>query len=487
MIRAWLSRSARSSPWAASVVLMGAALLAGGSSCGGKAALPAMPSVPDPRLQTVLTSIAWQMERCAIPGGAIAIVQDGQVTEWTGFGVKDPGGAPVNASTLFQAGSLGKLAVGVAALRLVEEGALDPTQPMDRYAPIVLGQGFDPSTVPVAALFADAAGLPDVDTNHMSCGTGPGQLAAWFGSQPPPPLWFPPGTLWDFSQTNAIAAAWVIEGATSGSFEDAVASRVFGPANMATATYDPVIAAAGDFALGHAIDPAGRIAETFAPGQGDCEAFRASDGMYASVLDVAQLAASLSVGGGAVLSPSSMARLEAGQIADNLYPGEQYGYGMHLHEGYKGLSILRTSGAIHGFNSSVYVVPAQRFAAVVFFDADNSPDYCQAGQAAEEAVNVFLGLTDVPAPDWTTPPSTLEAYSGTYIDPYALGVIEVYVEYSKLEMVTSGGYTFLEQQSATAFTGDFGHGPETVTFAPGDDGQPEWLVMRRGVATRQSP
>jgi CubicO group peptidase (beta-lactamase class C family) len=59
-----------------------------------------------------------------VPGVSIAVIHDGSI-EWAqGFGVAQPGGSPVTAETLFQAGSISKPVAAMAALHLVEQGKL---------------------------------------------------------------------------------------------------------------------------------------------------------------------------------------------------------------------------------------------------------------------------------------------------------------------------------------------------------------------------
>jgi CubicO group peptidase (beta-lactamase class C family) len=447
-----------------------------------------MPVVADPRLQAVLSYIAGEMSDCSIPGGAIAIVENGHVTESVGFGVEDTAtNGPVSATTRFETASLSKVVLGAAALRLVEEGRLDLGKPVTSYVPLTLAPGFDPSSITMTDLLTQTSGLPDARTDDITCGVGAGQLAAWFASQPAQPLWTPPGQVWDFSQRGYAAAGWVIEQASSQSLEDSVTQRVLGPGGMSTATYDPGVALAGDHAVGHDIDPSsGAIRQTYAPGQDDCEAFRATDGVYASVLDYAHLAETLFAGGGTMLTADSVRALETGQVFDHTYPGDQYAYGMYAHEGYKGLQLVRVSGDIHGFDTAFWTVPDQGFAVVIFFDGYNETSGCDAGHPAEVALNEFLDLTSVPGPNWTTSPSTWAAYAGTYVDPYALGTITVTFDGSHLTASTAQtGDIALTQVSATEFTGTLDGLTENVIFAPGPSGAATWFVTRLGVGRRQ--
>jgi len=469
-------------------VLVTGTTFAGLPACGGKEEEPVdVPTVADARLQAVLGFIAGQMKSCSIPGGAIAIVENGQFTESEGFGLEDRGGAAVSATTRFQTAGLSKVVLGATALALVEKGVLDLSQPVTRYVPLTLADGFDPSSVTVQELLTHTSGLPDANTNDMNCAVGQGQLAAWFANQPPQPLWSPPGVVWNYSQRGYIAAAWALEGASSGRFEDAASQLVFVPAGMTTATFEPSVVLAGDYALGHAIDSQGATVQTYAPGQNDCEAFRAADGVYAGVDDFAQFAATLYASGGAMLRPSSVTALETGQVMDELYPGDQYTYGLYAHDGYRGQHMLRTSGSLHGFQSSFYMVPDAQFAVVVLFDADNASSGCSTENAAEFAVTTFLGLEGIPTPDWLTPPSTWTPYAGTYVDPYELGTITVAFDGQNLTASTStSGTVQLQQQSATAFRALFPTETQTITFTPGPDGGASaWFVSRLGVGKRQ--
>jgi CubicO group peptidase (beta-lactamase class C family) len=400
--------------------------------------------------------------------------------------LKDAGGAPVAPSTLFQTAALSKVVVGATALRLVEQGKLDTTRPVTDYVPLSLAPGFDPGGITVANLLAHTSGLPDLDTSQ-ACPVGAGQLGAWFGAAQPPVLWAPPGAVWDYSQRGYAAVGWTIESASSQAFEDAVASRVFGPAGMTTATYEPsVVASRGDYALGHEVDPVDGHAEVEEPGAYDCAASRPPDGVFASVLDFAHLAETLLAGGGAMLSPASVATLETGLVTDELYPGDQYAYGLYVHQGYKGLHMLRADGDLHGYAASILLLPEQGFAVVVFFDGYNRNLGCASGEATEFAASTYLGLDGVPGPDWKTPPSTWTAYQGTYFDPYVLGTITVGFDGTNLVATTAAyGAVKLAQQSATAFTGVFGAREETVTFDPDSAGPGGWFVTRLGVGRRQ--
>lgn len=68
--------------------------------------------------------LADRMKQFNVPGVSIAVLHNGKI-EWArGFGVRNGDGAPVNAETMFQAGSISKPLAAMAALRLVQQGKL---------------------------------------------------------------------------------------------------------------------------------------------------------------------------------------------------------------------------------------------------------------------------------------------------------------------------------------------------------------------------
>lgn len=69
-------------------------------------------------------TLADRMKELNVPGVSIAVIHDGKI-EWArGFGVRSIGGSPVNAETMFQAGSISKPVATMACLRLVQQGKL---------------------------------------------------------------------------------------------------------------------------------------------------------------------------------------------------------------------------------------------------------------------------------------------------------------------------------------------------------------------------
>jgi hypothetical protein len=188
------------------------------------------------------------------------------------------------------------------------------------------------------------------------------------------------------------------------------------------------------------------------------------------------------------------------------YPGntEQYGYGLYLHEGY--VNRVWHEGNLPGYQSSIYMVPAQNWAVIVFFNSSSGDP----NNVSQFAVDTFLLPSSVKSPALTTPPSTWTRYEGTYVDPYGtytqpagLGTIQVSLQGSDLFAEWNGQTpppgsappqppiglwmgTQLTQVAGDRFQGTFGSGgTQDVTFFPGDGGSPAWFVTRIGVGARQ--
>lgn len=78
-------------------------------------------------------TLADRMKELNVPGVSIAVLHNGKI-EWArGFGVRSIGGAPVDAETLFQAGSISKPLAALAALKLVDAGRLDLDRNVNDY------------------------------------------------------------------------------------------------------------------------------------------------------------------------------------------------------------------------------------------------------------------------------------------------------------------------------------------------------------------
>ncbi len=443
----------------------------------------------DPRFADVLAYMQRQMAAAGVPGGAIAVVVNGKLAFQAGLGIERQGDlTPVGATTLFRVASLSKPVLAATALRLVETGALDLTAPITTYVPSFrLQPPFDPATITTQELLDHTSGIPDFDPS-MSCPVDPGELAQWFLTAGRGNLWTPPGAVWNYSNQGYALAGWVVASAAGTSFEDAVAGAVFGPAGMTTATFDPAVAMAEDHADGHAMQ-FGKVVVS-PPDAYDCEVTRPPGGVIASVVDYAHFAEVLLASGagasGPVLRPASVAAMETGLVDTASLPnqGARYGDGLVVYGDYGGQTVVTHEGLLdYGYQSSMWLVPAQGFAVVVFYNGLSLPP----DNVSQHALDAFLYDGDAEAPDGSTSPASWQAYAGRYYDPFQLGAVTVDLDAGTLFVSVPRLYVEgapLKQQGGAAFAGPIGPTAPGVTFYPGPCGPSQWFVTRGGVGSR---
>ncbi len=79
-------------------------------------------------------SVAERMGRYKVPGLSFALINDGEIEWAAGYGVKETGtSSPVSKETLFQAASIAKPVVSVAALRMRDAGMIDLDENIQTY------------------------------------------------------------------------------------------------------------------------------------------------------------------------------------------------------------------------------------------------------------------------------------------------------------------------------------------------------------------
>ena len=105
------------------------AALAAAASCLAGAAWAGPPEGFDARVEKIRASVG-------VPGMSVAIVEQGKVTLARGYGVRRLGdGAPADADTIFQLGSVGKAFTTAALAVLVDRGAIAWNDPVTKHVP----------------------------------------------------------------------------------------------------------------------------------------------------------------------------------------------------------------------------------------------------------------------------------------------------------------------------------------------------------------
>ena len=171
-----------------------------------------------------------------IPGMGVSIYKDGQVILSKGYGVKDLGtGAPVDAHTLFQIGSVSKSFTAAVLAQLVDEGLLSWDDRVKQHLPDF--EMYDPwvsENLQVKDLTSHRTGLRD-DIGTYLGNLGYDREDIYHMLKLMPPAYTFRGD-YQYNNITFIPAAMIIEKLTGKSWEDNVRERIFQPLGMDEST-----------------------------------------------------------------------------------------------------------------------------------------------------------------------------------------------------------------------------------------------------------
>lgn len=289
------------------------------------------------------------MARDDVPGLALIVLEDGEVTRRAGLGVADEASQrPVTPSTLFRVESLSKPVAAWGAMQLVEAGTLELDAPVsDCLGDWAARQGV--SQLTARQLLSHSAGL------------GLGDYAARYrpGSEVPSLETFlsgdiaftgAPGAAFSYSDTGYLLLQLVMEACSSVPFGTLIMEQVAGPLGMSGASFD---GAAEGLATGH--DLRGRpVAPYVYPGLASGGLIANADAMAAFVQAGAFEASQ------PVLSADARARLYEPVVpVEGLYgfTADSYGLGYFIETLPDGRKAVWHGGQGYGWMSHIHLIP----------------------------------------------------------------------------------------------------------------------------------
>jgi CubicO group peptidase (beta-lactamase class C family) len=446
------------------------------------AADKSIPSIVDSCVQPA-------MSEYDIPGLAVGVVENGEISYERGYGVRhrDEGGA-VDEHTLFRPGSVDKMFTAAAILRLVDQGVVSLNDPVTEYVPeLHFAPGrWAADQILVRHLIANTAAIPSFRSSPE------GTLSDWVSTLDEVPLLAKPGAFFNYSNSNFALADLVVERASGMEFSDYMVAEIYRPAGMRDSTRNGSEAReSGNYSFGHADDGTIYAPDDYA---------HLFDGLM-SAHDIARWAQIMMNGGEEVLSRKSEFMAQTPRVpllGDPSRPigidGGSYGFGLYVDE-YPAGKVVSHTGGIPGWVANVAWVPASKFAVVMLA---NSWDDAFGG--VQEAVECVLeGTIGFSMPDMSEPsePETWSAYAGTYDAIFEDGYeFEVVVEYEDGELQMTAPNPNDPSQSITR-TLEYIHAstflfrPDSsgwwpVTFVPGKGkpGPVRWLRNQRFVGLK---
>ena len=368
---------------------------------------------PAKTVDDIKQRITELVEYHGIPGLSVAIVENDHNRLVAGFGMADrEQKKPASAETLFRIGSISKMFVSLAALKLQEQGKLDLNTPLKELAPDIEFDNPWSETDPVRLvhLLEHSAGWDDIHlTEYASNDPAPLTLKQALDYHPDSRVsrWRP-GVRMSYANSGPAVAAYVIEKVTGMDFETYINQQFFQPLEMTTATY-------------RYPEQDHLLAKLYQSGE---EApywhisMRPSGSINASARDMANLVRFyLNRGvanGDRILSVESIRRMETPETSLAAKAGMKTGFGTgNFTTTYKNFVFYGHNGGVNGGVSHLAYLPNQGVGYAIAMNSDNS----QAFKAIYQEVQRYItfGLSGPKLPEVTSlPENTAEQYSGFY-------------------------------------------------------------------------
>ena len=339
------------------------------------------------------------------PSASIAVVRGGELVYERAYG-EGRTGTPATPAMRYAIGSVSKQFTATAILLLVEEGKLSLDDKVSRWFPRLTRAG----EVTLRQLLSMTSGYQDywpqdyVFTAMQSPSTADAILDRWAKQE----LDFEPGSSWQYSNTNYVIAAAVVERVAGMPFMDFLRQRIFVPLKMTTvADFDagPLSAQDAGAYLRNGVGPL-----RDAPKEGKGWLFGAGQ-LAMTAHDLATW--DLSMINQTVLKPASYRELMTTMV---LTGGTATGYGLGVNVGMTGTHRrISHGGAVSGYTTTNVVYPDDKAAIVVFTNI-----YPGGGGASGRIASRIAGIL---APTDTSDASARELARRVY-DGLARGTID---------------------------------------------------------------
>jgi beta-lactamase class C len=413
------------------VLLSGGALLAMRPD-GGKAGEHSQVAKTNLRLASVSTEarrdvdyaaldrrLQQLMEKPAMVGLAVGIVENGRITFLRGYGETLAGsGEQVTPETVFRWASVSKGVAGTMVAKLAEEGKIDLNAPVVNYAPGLKLPAGNEYRASVGDLLSHRLGLyRNAYDNKLEEGQDPNFLRQTLAQLN---AICPPGTCWSYQNVAYDASSEMVARTTGLTYENAVKQFLFNPIGMTSASASLAgLEASKSWARPHG---GGKkplpIVDTYykVPAAGGVNSnikdlslwMLAQMGQMPGVVDQKLLN---TVHAPLVETPGERRRLR--KFLERLGTA-WYGYGWRSYD-YAGHRIVGHRGGINGYRALILFDPARKSGIVALWNSNTN----QPGGLEFEVMDMLYGL---PFRDW------LELHTKPAASPDAIAEADAEVE-----------------------------------------------------------
>lgn len=410
----------------------------------------------------------------AIPGLAIALVDDDEIAWARGFGTARYGEeVPATAESIWRVGSVSKLFTDIAIMQLVERGEIDLDAPVSTYVPEFAPANSFAAPITLRHLMSHRSGLVREPPRGNYFDDSDTTLAETAASLAGAPIVYEPGKRTKYSNAGIAVVGYTLEKLKREPFTHYVKHAVLDPLGMKSSAFEPLDEFGDQLATGLMWSYDGRefAAPTFQLGMAP------AGSLYTSVNDLGRFIVAMLHRGGGIIEPETLDAMFTPQ-----FEGSTFGIGFSIDD-FEGHKRYGHGGAVYGFVTSLYFMPEPGIGVVVV----NNCDVASAvnSRIADFALRLMLAkddLSEVPTPEMTTaiPPGTARRLDGTFTGPRGT-----------VDLVERNGGLFLDiesrrlrlQSSGDGFVTDERLGFGTRVKPSGDDE----IQMGDAVYTRQTP
>ena len=358
-------------------------------------------------IEGLADEIAGMVSDWNVPGLAVAIIENDEITFAEGFGVRTLGGSdPVDEHTIFAVGSTSKAFTATAIGMLADEGLLGLDDPvLDHLPDFRLSDPYVTRAMRVRDLMSHNSGLLRGDRIWYASGRNREEVLHQARYQP---LTHPLRATFEYNNITWIAAGEVIEERSGMSWDRFLEERIFTPLGMSRANTSVVpLSKMDNVATPHIELPDGQLKAV--PYRNIDNAGPAGS-INASAVDMAQWVR-LHLGGGEyegtrLVSEEQIRESHTGQMIMRtegswglIFPESDfltYGLGWFLSE-YRGLKLVSHGGNIDGMTAFVGFVPERNYGFVLLANQNSTNAFMSA--LAHRLIDRFEGGE---GEDWST-------------------------------------------------------------------------------------
>ena len=337
------------------------------SGTGARAA-----QLPAGTVTTIAHAVQQILADSGVPSASVGIAENGKIVYTQAFGqarLQQP--QPASAATAYPVGSISKQFTATAILLLQQDGKLTLDDPVAKYFPQLTRAG----EVTIRNLLTHTSGYQDYAPQDYTIPrwTRPGDPLRIVEEFAGKPLDFDPGTQWQYSNTNFVLAALIVQKVSGMPFAEFLRSRVLQPAGL-----QGVLNLNSDQSQ---LRVTGYMRNALAPLR---PAALEASGWYFGDGDLAMPVSSLltwdlTFVNQSLLTPASYREMVTPFILKN-GTDTHYGLGVFVRT-LNGQLLIEHSGEVGGFVAENMVLPAQGIAIAVLTNQEASGAASDIGQA----------------------------------------------------------------------------------------------------------